>query len=95
MRPLQRTLLRPSRPRDLPVQGQESRQTGEYIPHLRHFRWIGDVCLILVSVGEMILYCTFGAIFLGIVIALILFTLTKKGTIEINIDFRQEDDTEL
>ena len=43
----------------------------------------------------MILYCTLGAIFLGIVLALILYTLTKKGTIEINIDFRQEDDTEL
>ena len=65
------------------------------MPHLRHFHWIGNVCLILVFISEMILYCTLGAIFLGIVLAFILYTLTKKGTIEINIDFRQEDDTEL
>lgn len=39
----------------------------------------------------MIFYCTLGAISLGIVMAFILYTLTKKGTIEINIDFRQDE----
>lgn len=38
----------------------------------------------------MILFCTLGAIFLGIVLAVIIYTHTRKGSITVVIDFRQE-----
>ena len=41
----------------------------------------------------MILYCTLGAIFLGIVIALILYCNTKKGTIRLTIDITQNEES--
>jgi hypothetical protein len=95
MRPLPQWLLYASRLGDLPVQRQESRQTGGYIPHLLLCCSIGYLYWLLVFVTTMIFYCTLGAIFLGIVLALFLFLKTKNASISINIDIKQDDDTEL